>query len=73
MSAVPAHADSLALPPVRDAGADLIDASTDLVTRHTWIPKSGLETVFYEHIAVANAACLHPDLRGPWFRDAAFH
>lgn len=75
MSAVPAHADSLAFPPIRDTGAEHIDASADLVTRYTWIPKSGPETVFYEHIAVANAACFHfhADLRGAWLRDAAFH
>src|SRR4029453_17737959 len=74
MAAVPAYANSLALPPIRDAGTEPIDASGDFVTRHTWISKPGPETVFHEHIAVANAADLHlhPDLRGAWFREGAF-
>jgi hypothetical protein len=75
MSAVQADSDPLALPPNRHAGAEHIDASAYLLTRYTWIPKSGPETVFYKHIAVANAAGFHfhTDLRGAWFRDAAFH
>jgi hypothetical protein len=74
MSAVPAHANSLALAPIRDAGADRIDASGDFVTRHTWILKSRPEPVFNEHIAVADAACFHfhPDLPGARFREVAF-
>ena len=74
MPAMPAHANSLALPPIRDACTEPIDASGDFVTRHTWIPKTWPKAVFHDRIAVANAADFHfhPNLRGAGFREVAF-
>src|SRR5437867_2800416 len=75
MSAMPADADALAFFPFRNPVADCIDAPGDLMTGHTRILKSGPQTFFDEHIAVANAACLHfhANLPSARLRDVAFH
>jgi hypothetical protein len=75
MSAMPAYADALTLLPFNDISADRIDASADFMTRHTRILNSGPQTLFNEHVAVANAARLHfhADLAGARLRDVAFH
>ena len=75
MSAMPAHADALTFLPFRDVAADRIDASRDFMTRHARILKPGPQTLFDEHIAVANAARLHfhANLAGARLRDIAFH
>jgi hypothetical protein len=57
----PAYADALTFLPFRDVAADRIDASRDFMTRHTRILKPGPQTLFDDHIAVANAARLHLD------------
>src|SRR5205085_1985438 len=57
MSAMPAYADALTFSPFRYVAADHIDASRDFMTRHTGILKPGPETLFDQHIAVANATC----------------
>src|SRR5712691_8785157 len=75
MPAMPADADALTFFPLRDVAADRIDASRDFMTRHPRILKPGPETLFDEHIAVANAARLHfhANLPSAWLRDFAFH
>src|SRR5207253_1864056 len=59
MTAMPAYADALTFLPFRDVAAERIDASRDFMTRHTRILEPGPQTLFDEHIAVANAARLH--------------
>ena len=75
MSAMPAHANALTFLPFNDVVADRIDASADFMPRHTRILKPGPQTLFDEHIAVANAACLdfHANLPSARLRDVAFH
>jgi hypothetical protein len=72
---MPAYADALTVLPFRDVAADRIDASSDFMTRHTGILKPGPETLFDDHIAVANAARLHfhANLPSTRLRDSAFH
>ena len=75
MSSMPAHADALTFAPSRDVAADRIDAARDLMTRHPGKLKPRPQTLFNEHIAVANATRLHfhANLPGAWLRDFAFH
>src|SRR5207245_4559966 len=75
MPAMPAHTDALTFLPFNDVATNRIDPSPDFMTRHTRILKSGPETIFDEHIAVANAARLyfHANFPGARLRDVAFH
>ena len=72
---MPAYADALTFLPFRDVAADRIDASRDFMTRHTRILEPGPQTLFDEHIAVANAARLHfhANLPGARLRNVALH
>src|SRR5215469_12189419 len=69
--AMPADADPLSLLPQRDIGADLVDASGNLVTWHARILNSWPQAFFYQHVAVADAARVHLDtnLPAPRLRD----
>src|SRR6185436_6738299 len=75
MPAVPADANALILCPSGHAGAESVDAPCNFMARHTWILKARPQAVFYEHIAMANAARLnlYPHLSGAWLWDFAFH
>jgi hypothetical protein len=72
---MPAHTDALIFLPFLHVATDCIDASPDFMTGHTRILKPGPETLFDEHIAVANAARLHlhANLSSARLRDVAFH
>src|SRR5207253_10128615 len=74
MTAMPAYADVLTFLPFRDVAAERIDASRDFMTRHTRILEPEPQTLFDEHIAVANAARLHfhTNLPSAGLRDFAF-
>jgi hypothetical protein len=56
VAAMPSHADSLAGLPLRDFGADRVNASGDLMAWHSRILKPWPEPFFHERVAVANAA-----------------
>jgi hypothetical protein len=56
MAAMPAYTHALPLLPCCDVVADGIDASGDFMPWHPWIRKPGPETLFHEHITMANAA-----------------
>src|SRR5262249_16441516 len=56
VSAVPAHADALAVLPGGDTGANLVDAPHYLMTGDAGVRDAGPETVLDQVIAVANAA-----------------
>jgi hypothetical protein len=75
MSAMPAYANALPLPPCSNVVADCIDVSSDFMTWHTWILKPGPETLLNEHITMANAACFyfHAHLPGAGLRNIAFY
>jgi hypothetical protein len=75
MTAMPAYADALTFFPFRDVAAERIDTSRDFMTRHTRILEPGPQTLFDEHIAVANAARLHfhANLPSAGLRDFAFN
>ncbi len=75
MSAMPAHSDALTFLPFDDVVADRIDASPDFMSGNARILESRPQTLFDEHIAVANAACLdfHANLPAAWLRDIAFY
>ena len=51
MSAMPAYADALTLPPGSHVVADGIDVPRDFMTWHTWILKPRPETFFDKHVA----------------------
>jgi hypothetical protein len=62
MPAVPAHADTLArLPSRRDARADGIDDSGDLVSGNAWVLNSRKNSFFGDRIAVADSTGLNLD------------
>jgi hypothetical protein len=75
MSAMPAYANALPWPPCYNVVADGIDVSSDFMTWHPWILKPGPETLFNEHITMANAACFyfHANLPGAGLRNIAFY
>ena len=75
MSAVPADTNAIAFFPGRDAIADGIDSSGDLMTWHSWVLKAGPETFLHQSVAMANAARFHfhTNLSGSRFWNVAFH
>jgi hypothetical protein len=68
---MPAHAYTVALFPVRDAGAECVDHARDFMSWDSRIGEAGPPTFLGEHIAVAYATCLDADshLPGPWLRN----
>src|SRR6185503_13642888 len=72
---MPTNTNTLAHGPCGDVVADGIDASGDFVPRHTRILESRPDTVFDQHIAVANTAGfnLHAHLSGARLRNIAFY
>src|SRR5713226_5791858 len=61
VSAVPAHADALALLPTGDAGAEFGDDAGNFVAGGTRVGQAGPEPVSYKGVAEADAAGLHAD------------
>src|SRR5689334_14966179 len=73
MKAVPTDTNSLPDGPRRDVVAERVDASSDLMTRHTRILKSRPDSVFDEHVAVTDTTRLnfHAHLCGARFGNVA--
>jgi hypothetical protein len=65
VSAMPAHADTLAGLPKNDVGADGVDAAGDLVSRYTRILKACPMAFFHKSVAVADAAGFDLDANLP--------
>src|SRR4029453_6806747 len=67
VTAVPAHADSLTVRPLRDARAHVVDHPRDFVPRHTRIPKARPAAFLGEDVAVTDPARLdaNPDVPRP--------
>src|SRR5215213_9353517 len=59
MATMPADTNALILGPCGDVVADGIDPSSHFMTRHTRVLKSGPQTFFDEHLAMANPTRLH--------------
>ena len=75
VSAMPAHAHTLAGFPLRDVSPNRVDASGDLMARNARILQSGKARLFYDNVAVADAAGLNldPYLGAAGFRNRALH
>jgi hypothetical protein len=75
MAAVPSDADALAGFPVRNVGADSVDAAGNFMSRNAWILDAGPMAFFYERVAVADAAGLdfNPDLAAARLGNISFN
>jgi hypothetical protein len=74
MAAVPSDADALAGFPVRNVGADSVDAAGDFVSGNAWILDARPMAFFCESVAVADAAGFdfNPDLGAAGFGNISF-
>src|SRR5262249_42709661 len=68
LTAVPAHAHALPLPPRGDTGAQLINDARDFVSRNAGILNAGPLAFLREHVAAAHATGLHLDAHFPCTR-----
>jgi hypothetical protein len=75
MAAMPADTNALPWPPGTHVVADGIDVSHHFMPWHTGILQPGPETLFHEHITMANAAgfYFHAHLPGAGLRDSALY
>jgi hypothetical protein len=75
VSAVPAHSDPLTNGPSSDAGANSVDHSNDLMSRHPRVLNARQLSVLGKRVAVTDSAGLHLDANRPraglW--DVTFH
>ena len=74
MSAMPADADALAGLPLRDVGANRVDASGNLMAGNARVLQSGKARLLYDGVAVADAAGfnLDPNLGAARLRNRTF-
>src|SRR5262249_38173939 len=75
VSTMPTDTDALAHSPCSHVVTERIDASSDLMSGHTWILKSRPDSVFDKHVAMTNPARLdfHAHLPGAGLRNVAFY
>src|SRR5215475_4982926 len=75
LAAVPADADPLAFLPVPHTWSDLIDHADDFVSGDARIRHPGKQTIFRDHIAMADSTRLNanPHMSRSWLRNLTFH
>src|SRR5215470_3747437 len=75
LAAVPADADPFAFLPVAHTRPDLIDHADYFVSGNTWIRHTGKQTIFRDHIAMADSTRLNtnPHMSRSGLRNFTFH